>query len=306
MKMRSRIEESANYKSVFINGKTLRFAIDNSKPITELRWPEFYDISGGGFCSGGCKMCYASANTKNSNYKNLAEKIHKFFGSMTLNQRPYQVACGGDGDLTEHEECWEACAAFRELDIIPNITTHGLKINEKTIEKIKQYCGGVAVSLHLHLQKGWERAIQMLSEADVKLNVHFVFSDKENIDMMETLYQKYCVENDMVDYFVLLPRMNVGYAANNPKKVDLKRMTEFADKYHKDGKLAFGANAAQWLFENHTKYNISMYPVEIFSKYLLLDEKFTLFNNSFNRAPVGFEFGKGVELGKVRTDYSLI
>lgn len=298
----------SNYRSIFINNKTIRQAIDPNKPITELRWPEFYDISMGSFCSGNCKStCYASAKKNGTKYKNLAQKIHNFFGSMTENQRPYQVACGGEGDSTENEECYEAFKAFSDLGITPNVTTHGLFINHNTIAKLKEsgvYC--VAVSMHPHLNRVWDRAIRLLAEAKIPINIHFVYSDKESIDLLEKYYQKYVLEENLVDYFVLLPRMNVGYAAQNPKKVDLVELSKFTDKYHHDGKLAFGANAANWLFENAKKYKINMYPVEIFSKYLLLDESFSTMNNSFDRVPVNFVQNEGFELGKVRTDYSLI
>ena len=47
MNNRKRDEPEANYSAVFFNGRTLRSPIDPSKPITELRFPEFYDLSPG-------------------------------------------------------------------------------------------------------------------------------------------------------------------------------------------------------------------------------------------------------------------
>ena len=61
--IRTRREEAANYSSVFYNGKTLRIPIDKNKPITELQYPEFLDISLGNKCeTGKCRWCYAKGN----------------------------------------------------------------------------------------------------------------------------------------------------------------------------------------------------------------------------------------------------
>src|ERR1035437_1689821 len=94
--IKTRREDSANYRSVFFNGKTIRIPIDPTKPITELKFPEFYDVSLGNKCeTGKCPWCYAKGNPKGIHYKDVAQKIQNFFGPMTENQRPYQVAIGG-------------------------------------------------------------------------------------------------------------------------------------------------------------------------------------------------------------------
>ena len=61
--MRTRKLPDSNYSSIFINGKTLRIPIDTKKPITELAWPEFYDISPGNKCATGkCDFCFLPGN----------------------------------------------------------------------------------------------------------------------------------------------------------------------------------------------------------------------------------------------------
>jgi hypothetical protein len=300
---RYRCFPESNYQSFFVDGSTIRSPLDVSKPITELKFAEFYDVSFGTKCVGGCVDCYASASNKGVHYTNIVDKIYKFFGNMTLNQRPYQVACGGEGDSTEHPDCWEAMKAFNSLGITPNITTHGLNINDKTIGLFKQHLGGMAISLHPHLRKTWDRSIKMVQEAGIHLALHFVFSDKESFEMLEEVYAKY---SHAAKWFVLLPRMNVGFAANNKKNVDTLELKKFMDAHWKDGKIAIGANAAGFLFENGNNYNISMYPPEIMSKYLFLNDELSTYNNSFHRVPVKFDPIEGFELGKVRSDYSLI
>ena len=63
--MRNRREPEANYSSVYINGKTLRIPIDPKKPITELKYPEFYDVSLGNKCKTGQSFIKQKDGTKN-------------------------------------------------------------------------------------------------------------------------------------------------------------------------------------------------------------------------------------------------
>ena len=302
MSLRTRIEPSANYKAIFLNGKTIRIPIDKNKPITELRFSEFLDVSFGTRCSGNCQnVCYASALKNGVHYTNLAQKIHNFFGKMTVNQRPFQCAVGGESDGMENPECWEALQAFNDIGIIPNLTTHGIFVNDRTIGNIVKYVGGVAVSLHPHLEKVWRRAIGVLSDAKVKLNVHYIVSDAESVAELSRFYDEL---KDRVDYFVILPLMNVGLAKNNPKRVDFAALETFMDGRFSEGKLACGANLYPWLKKVGYKYNISLHPPEIFSKYLLLNDSLDLFNNSFERKPVPFNHADGCALGFARTDFS--
>ena len=298
-----RTEPQANYRAVFVDGKTLRIPLDPKKPITELHFPEFYDVSFGTKCSGNCfDVCYASALKAGVHYTHLAEKIHKFFGPLTENQRPIQMACGGESDSMENPECWEALEAFRSLGIVPNLTTHGIFVNDKTIGNIQKYTGGVAVSLHPHLEKAWRKAIDILHDAKIRLNVHFIISDKESVDLFMKLYKEL---SETVEYFVLLPLMNVGHAKKNPKKVDLIALEKAMDSIYSEGKLACGANLYPWLCTVGKKYGISLYSPEIFSKYLLLNDRLDVFNNSFERKPVPYTTENGCELGFARTEFGL-
>lgn len=305
-KIKTRIFPESNYRSVFINNKTIRQAIDPSKPITELRWPEFYDISiSNKVCrTGRCKMCYAAANKSGKPFTNLVEKVNKFFGQMTDNQRPTCCAIGGDGEPLENPELWDFCDSLTNLGITPNITSNGVLINEETAQKIKIHCGCAAITMHGHLQKHWEKAIELLAKNKVKLNAHVIVSDKESVDKIWNNYNKYVRGNESIDYFVLLPYVNVGHAVNNPKKIDIQYFTKFVDAVHEDGKLAFGANFYKFLEINAKKYRVQLHPPEIFSKYMYMDEKFSTFNNSFNMNPVSFTPNEGFELGKARMDFT--
>lgn len=299
---RVRRDVSANYNSVFIDGSTIRTALDPSKPITELPFPEFYDLSFGNRCSGGCEYCYAGATRTGVHYTNLVDKIDRFFGTMTMNQRPHQCAIGGEQEPLENPEAWAAMARLRELDIIPNYTTNGMFVTEKTVEPTKRICGGAAVTLHPHLEKHWRRAIKILSDGGVKLNVHVIISDEASVDYTERLYNEF-VETGMVDYFVLLPYMNTGHAALHPKKIAYDRLETWLDRIYEQSRVAFGANFYRFIERNAVKYKVSLYPPEIFSKYLIMDDGMRVSNNSFEKRPVMFSHESGCELGHARTEF---
>lgn len=56
--IKTRTFKESNYHSVYYNGKTLRIAIDAKKPITELEYPEFYDVKITNKCLGACPNCF--------------------------------------------------------------------------------------------------------------------------------------------------------------------------------------------------------------------------------------------------------
>jgi hypothetical protein len=52
-----RTDKSANYTAWFDSGITLRMPIDPARPITELAYPEFYDVGLGTACDARCPWC---------------------------------------------------------------------------------------------------------------------------------------------------------------------------------------------------------------------------------------------------------
>ena len=274
--------KESNYRGIWFNGKTIRIALDPNKPITELKYPEFYDVKLTGKCFGNCPWCYMDSKSTDEHYANMVLKINNFFGIMSENQRPFQVALGG-GEPTSHPEFIEILHAFKELGIEPNYTTNGMWTNleEYEVEDIwslleatKECCGGVAVSCHPHLKKYWEAAAELYYEEKIKLNFHIIISDKKSVDEFVEIYNKW---KDKVDYFVLLPYGNQGRAV--AKEIDWDYLVS---KLPEDqSKLAFGANFYPYLLKGDHCIKVSLYEPEIMSKYL--DGKdMSLYTSSFN------------------------
>ena len=280
--IKKRIEKSANYRSIYCNGKTLRFAIDPTKPITELKYPEFYDIKVTGNCEGKCPYCYMDSK-KEKHYKNIIEKTRNFFNSIPKEHLPYQIAYGG-GEPTSHPDFIELLRVTKEeFDITPNYTTNGMFVdytqgsNENEINILlatKKYCGGVAISCHSHLKNYWTVAARQFNHFNIRLNFHNIISDKESIDEFIEIYNEW---KDKVEYFVLLPYGNQGRAEY--KEIDWEYLISKLPEDQKQ--IAFGANFYPYLLEGKHNIKLSLYEPEIMSKYLTLEDM-SIYPSSFH------------------------
>jgi radical SAM protein with 4Fe4S-binding SPASM domain len=101
--------------------------------------------------------------------------------------RVFQVALGGRGDPELHED-FEALAAYtRQNDIVPNLTTSGFGLTPARARIIARYCGAAAVSWYR--SEYTLRAIELMLEAGIKTNIHFVLSNssiEEALRLLET------------------------------------------------------------------------------------------------------------------------
>lgn len=277
--IKTRKEEEANYRAVWCNGKTLRFAIDPSKPITDLKYPEFYDIKVTSNCEGKCPYCYMDSKP-DQHFSNILGKTKDFFKAMPEEHLPFQVALGG-GEPTSHPDFIDLLRLLKEeFDICPNYTTNGMWSQgngseiRSLLDATSKYCGGVAISCHPHLKQSWETAAKLYAVRGTKLNFHIIISDKESIDDFVQIYEKW---NQMVDYFVLLPYGNQGRAPH--KEIDWEYLVSKLPE--KQNQIAFGANFYPYLLKGQHNIKISLYEPEIMSKFLDLKDM-SIYPSSFN------------------------
>jgi sulfatase maturation enzyme AslB (radical SAM superfamily) len=262
--IKARVFPASNYKAFWFNGKTIRIAIDPKIAIKELQYPEFYDVKITGYCEGNCPWCYMDSSRSQPHYMDAVKKINSFFGRMSANERPFQVAIGG-GEPTSHPEFEAILKAFKDLGIEPNYTTNGMEVDDHIVNWSHKYCGGVAVSCHPHLRTFWERAAQIYLEKNIRLNFHIIISDAESIEYFLEIYNKW---HTQIDYFVLLPYTVQGRAAKKIINWDLlvaklPRPTE---------KIAFGAGFYPYLIRGDHNIQVSLYEPEIMSKFLDLKD----------------------------------
>lgn len=281
--IKTRVFTDKNYKGIFVNDRTIRIALDSSQPIQELNFPEFYDVKITDHCRGKCPQCYMDSNPTDKHSINPVNKIIDFFGSMSLNERPFQVAIGG-GEPTSHPEFINILETFHKLGIVPNYTTNGMFIEKEFMElcdivaATEKYCGGVALSCHEHLEKYWVEAAKLLHSHDIPLNFHIIISDKKSIDRFIDIYYKW---DKMIDFFVLLPYTSQGRAPY--KDIDWDYLCSVAPD--DCSKIAFGAGFHKNLLKDDHNFNVSLYDPEILSKFLDLKDM-KLYPSSFDLKPI--------------------
>ena len=129
-----------------------------------------------GLCAKAGIGCYQSGLTIQK--PNMTLEDFKWIARQSYH-KCNQFALGGRGDPDQHEHFEELLKICRRYDIVPNFTTSGYGMTKDIAKICKKYCGAVAVS--------WYRsdytisAIQMLLEAGVKTNIHYVLG-KNTID----------------------------------------------------------------------------------------------------------------------------
>lgn len=277
-KIRKRLFPDKNYSAIWFKDQTLRIPINSSKPILELDYPEFYDVKITNTCSGRCVYCYQDSNDKEEHYSNILPKLFSFFGTLTKNQKPFQVAIGG-GNPNEHPDFIEVLKLFHSLDITPNYTTNGIGITSNILKATKEYCGGVAITCHPHLLPIWEESANKIFDKGIKLNFHILIGNDDDIKRFTYIYQGW---KDKVEYFVLLPLTEVGRAKNitYDKEGVANKLIKTVEELNTI-QVAFGANYYPYLCNRKTNLDISLYEPEILSKYLDLKDM-KVYKSSFN------------------------
>lgn len=278
MSLKTRIFPEHNYKGIHMNGKTIRIALDPKKPITELLYPEFYDVKVTSFCKGHCPYCYQDSEEV-PHTSDILKKFQEFFGRFSLNEMPFQIAFGG-GEPTSHPDFGKLMKLSNDMGIVPNYTTNGMWVEEgpdkihEILEVTKNICGGVAVSTHPHLEKYWRKATNAYLMHNIFTNLHVIISDKKSIDDFMKIYNEY---TGRVKYFVLLPLSAQGRAKE--AHIDWEYMVKALPQDCHD--IAFGANFYPYLQTARSRFNVSLYEPESMSGYLdLTDMK--VYKSSFS------------------------
>ena len=143
-----------------------------------------------------------------------------------------QFALGGRGDPDQHECFEEILKICEENVLVPNFTTSGYGMTPDIAKLCKQYCGAVAVSWYR--SEYTLRAIQMLLDAGVKTNIHYVLGKNSIDEAIERLR-----ENDFpkgVNAVIFLLHKPAGQGSKeNVLAVNDPRVAEFfaeVDKQH--------------------------------------------------------------------------
>ncbi len=175
-------------------------------------------------CAALCNVdCYQKAISRtgeNMSVENFKRIVNECKG------RTFQFALGGAGDVDTHEHFEEILSICRENYIVPNFTTSGIVMTRKKAEICKKYCGAVAVSEHFAPYT--DRAIDLLLDAGVKTNIHYVLSNKSIDVAIDRLRNNSFKEGINAVVFLLYKPVGLGTKAN-VLRYDDERLRVFFD-----------------------------------------------------------------------------
>jgi sulfatase maturation enzyme AslB (radical SAM superfamily) len=279
--MRIRQDETANYRAIFFDGKTIRSRLNSDLPFSTPSFPEIEDVAINNKCFANCSYCYTSALKTGTNFENIIDKAQSVWENIPEAQRPFQIAIGGAGESTIHPQFAEFVKAVKELKIVPNYTTNGMHLSDEVIKATSEYCGGVALSYHPHLTGTFDKAMFKLGELapHIKLNTHIILGDDQSFNDLTKIYDQY---NEQLDYLVILPYQAAG------RGTPLETHTTWVKTFNwiasldpeKQKKFAFGALFYEWMKNNKVPLKMSLYEPEIFSGYRIMDESFEILRKS--------------------------
>lgn len=187
-------------------------------------------------CAKQCNVdCYQKAidrTGKNMSVENFKRILEECKGKC------FQFALGGAGDVDTHENFEEILSLCREYDIVPNFTTSGIAMTKEKAEICKEYCGAVAVSEHFAPYT--DRAIDMLLEAGVKTNIHYVLSSRTIQDATAKLMLDGFKDGINAVVFLLYKPVGLGRIenvinVNDPRVIDFFRAVDNFNGKHKIG-----------------------------------------------------------------------
>lgn len=188
-------------------------------------YPELIDIGVMGHCihgsSGLCiksgVQCYQNGlktkvpNMTLENFKRIIDEC---------NGKTFQVALGGRGDVDQHENFEDILKYCRNNNIVPNFTSSGLGFTNEIVDICKKYCGAVAISWYR--QEHTYKAIQMLFDAGVKTNIHYVLGNNSIDEAIDKLKANSFPKGINAIIFLMHKPVGLGQESNvlnydNPK-----------------------------------------------------------------------------------------
>lgn len=134
--------------------------------------------------------------------------------------KTYQIALGGCGDPDQHEHFADILETCYQAGIVPNFTTSGLGLNSELAQLCKKHCGAVAVSWYRSTYT--LRAIDLLFQADVKTNIHYVVSNSTIEEAVTRLKERSFPVGVNAIVFLLHKPVGLGSQAQVLKCDDLR------------------------------------------------------------------------------------
>ena len=221
----------------YVRSGIIKNGVESAEDPFMASFPELLDVGIMGHCrhgqSGLCLQagveCYQDglhANAPNMALEDFEEIVRQCRG------KTYQIALGGCGDPDQHEHFADILETCHQAGIVPNFTTSGLGLNSELAKLCKKHCGAVGVSWYRSTYT--LRAIDLLFQADVKTNIHYVVSNSTIEEAVTRLKERSFPVGVNAIVFLLHKPVGLGSQAQVLKCDDL-RVKEFLE-------LACGGN----------------------------------------------------------------
>ena len=187
-------------------------------------YPELLDVGimGQCVCAHKCNVdCYQRAIDRtgdNMSVEDFESILKQSKGKL------FQASLGGAGDVDTHENFEEILKLCREYNIVPNFTTSGIMMTKEKADICKKYCGAVAVSEHF--ADYTEKALDLLLEAGVKTNIHYVLSNNSIDTAIDRLKNGGFKKGISSVIFLLYKNVGLG-KEENVLQVNDERVKEF-------------------------------------------------------------------------------
>lgn len=192
-------------------------------------FPELIDVGIMGHCIHGASgLCIKSGvqcyqNGLKTKHPNMSlENFKKIVDECK--DKTLQFALGGRGDVDQHENFEEIMAYCRENSIVPNFTSSGLGFTSEIVDICKKYAGAIAISWYR--QEHTYRAIQMLLDAGVKTNIHYVLGNNSIDEAIERLENNDFPKGINAVIFLLHKPVGLGQE-NNVLQMNDPRVAKF-------------------------------------------------------------------------------
>jgi radical SAM protein with 4Fe4S-binding SPASM domain len=241
----------------YVRSGVIEDGVDTEVDPFMSSYPELIDVGVMGHCKHGKSgLCIQSG------VQCYQDGLHKHMPNMSLDNfkrivdeckgKTYQLALGGRGDVDQHENFEDILKYCRANNIVPNFTSSGLGFTDDIVRICKENCGAVAISFYR--QEHTARAIQMLIDAGVKTNVHYVLSNNSIDEAITHLKDGDSFDGINAVIFLLHKPVGLGTEENVLKMDDpkVKEFFELVDSGKFDYKIGFDSCSIPGLL-NFTK-----------------------------------------------------
>lgn len=190
-----------------------------------------------GLCSKAGIGCYQSGLLVEQ--PNMSLQDFKWIAEQSKG-RCNQFALGGRGDPDQHENFEEILKICRKNNLVPNFTTSGYGLTSELASLCKRYCGAVAVSWYRN--EYTYKAIDLLLQAKVKTNVHYVLGNNSIDEAINRLKNNDFPKGINAVIFLLHKPAGQGQQSN-VLKVDDPRVEEFFKEFDKPHPFKVGMDS---------------------------------------------------------------